>query len=99
MTSRRAIAFLFVAVFAVMLAFTVRAALVRSVLDNGSLLQDVWFQATLVDAYLGFLTFYIWVAWKERFLPYQAPALHGVLSVAVIACWGTLNSKPWGSRK
>jgi len=25
-----------------------------------------WFLTTLVDAYLAFLTFYAWVAWKER---------------------------------
>jgi hypothetical protein len=24
-----------------------------------------WFRATLTDAYLGFLTFYVWVAYKE----------------------------------
>ncbi len=27
-----------------------------------------WFIATLFDAYWGFLTFYVWVAWKERAL-------------------------------
>ena len=31
-------------------------------------MSDVWFQATLLDAYFGFLTFYVWVAWKERSL-------------------------------
>lgn len=25
-----------------------------------------WFVATLFDAYWGFLTFYVWVAWKEQ---------------------------------
>jgi hypothetical protein len=57
---------LFSVIFCVMLAFTVQATLVRSVFDNASLMADVWFQATFVDAYLGFLTFYVWVAWKER---------------------------------
>ena len=52
-----------------MLAFTVQASLVRNVFDNAALMSDVWFQATLVDAYLGFLTFFVWVAWKERTLP------------------------------
>jgi hypothetical protein len=28
-----------------------------------------WFIAALFDAYWGFLTFYIWVAWKEVTLP------------------------------
>jgi hypothetical protein len=26
----------------------------------------LWFKATLLDAYLGFLIFYLWVAYKER---------------------------------
>lgn len=25
-----------------------------------------WFLATLLDAYWGFITFYVWAAWKER---------------------------------
>jgi len=55
----------FAAIFVTMLGFTVKATLQRSVLDNGHLISDPWFQATLVDTYLGFLTFYLWVAWKE----------------------------------
>ena len=31
-----------------------------------SLTGDPWFQATLFDAYFGFLTFFIWVAYKEN---------------------------------
>ena len=27
---------------------------------------DPWFVATLFDAYWGFVTFWVWVAWKER---------------------------------
>lgn len=45
---------------------TVRASLVRPVWDNGALLHDPWFDATLVDAYCGLLKFFIWVAWRER---------------------------------
>ncbi|REJ94142.1 MAG: DUF1475 domain-containing protein [Planctomycetota bacterium] len=53
--------------FLIMLAFTVRASLDRSILDVGwAIVGDAWFQATLVDAYLGFFTFYVWVAYKER---------------------------------
>ncbi len=48
------------------LAFTVRASLERSLFNNASLMQDVWFQVTLLDAYLGFFIFYVWVAWKEQ---------------------------------
>ncbi len=49
-----------------LLAFTVRASLERSLFNNASLMQDVWFQVTLLDAYLGFFIFYVWVAWKEQ---------------------------------
>lgn len=52
--------------FLLLLALSVRASLVRDVFDNGSLMNDVWFQTTLFDAYLGFLTVYVWIAWKER---------------------------------
>jgi len=30
-----------------------------------SLTSDRWFQATLLDAYFGFLTFFVWVVYKE----------------------------------
>jgi hypothetical protein len=33
-----------------------------------NVLRDPWFIATLFDAYWGFITFYIWLAWKERTL-------------------------------
>ena len=49
-----------------MLAVTTYASLDRSILSVGSqLTADHWFQATLADAYFGFLTFYVWVAYKE----------------------------------
>ena len=51
---------------ALLLMFTIRASMVRSVFDNASLMSDVWFQATLLDAYLGFLFAFAWIAWKEQ---------------------------------
>ena len=49
-----------------MLAVTTYASLDRSILDAGTqLTSDPWFHATLADAYLGFVTFYVWVAYKE----------------------------------
>ena len=55
-----------VASFLLLLMFTVRASWERGLFDNRSLMEDVWFQVTLLDAYLGFLTAYVWIAWKER---------------------------------
>ena len=49
-----------------MLAMTIRASLACSILEVPAVvLEDAWFQATLTDAYLGFLTFYVWVAYRE----------------------------------
>jgi hypothetical protein len=45
----------------------------QSVFDWGGLTtppDNLWTIATLIDAYYGFLTFYVWVLWKEtRALP------------------------------
>ncbi|MEW4531099.1 MAG: DUF1475 family protein [Maioricimonas sp. JB045] len=53
-----------------MLSVTVVASLDRSVFSVGAeLTSDPWFIATLVDAYCGFLTFYVWVAYREQGWP------------------------------
>ena len=57
---------LFCGILAGMLAVTTYASMDRSILDVGAqLTSDAWFHATLADAYFGFLTFYVWVAYKE----------------------------------
>jgi len=66
MTMKRLLTAMFLLVIAVMAVVTLQASLVRSVFDNGHLMRDPWFVATLADAYFGFLTFYVWVAYKER---------------------------------
>jgi hypothetical protein len=43
-----------------------------------------WFQATFVDAYLGFLTFYAWVYYKE------VKPLHRLLWLVAILCLGNM---------
>jgi hypothetical protein len=61
---------LFAAILAVMLCVTLRAILDRSVFVAGAALwPDLWFQATLADAYCGFLTFYAWVFYREGSWP------------------------------
>jgi hypothetical protein len=60
----------FVAVLGVMLWLTVTASLERGVfVALGELWPNLWFRATLADAYFAFLTVYLWVAWRERSLP------------------------------
>lgn len=44
-----------------------------------------WFIATLVDAYWGFLAFYVWIAWKEQGGAARALWLIAVLLLGNIA--------------
>ncbi len=49
-----------------MLSITTLASMDRSItVAWDELSSDRWFQATLIDAYCGFLLFYLWVAYKE----------------------------------
>jgi hypothetical protein len=58
---------LFVAVPLSIIASLVVASRDRSIMNVGAVLwSDPWFHATLLDAYAGFITFYVWVAYKER---------------------------------
>ncbi len=82
--NRRFLTIFFVIVFCVILYFTILASFVRNVFDNGALMSDPWFRATLADAYLAFLTFYVWVAWKEKTL------LSRVIWFVLIMCFGNL---------
>ncbi len=54
-------------------AMTVWTSTQQAVWDWGGLTtppDNLWTIATLIDAYYGFLTFYMWVLWKEtRALP------------------------------
>jgi hypothetical protein len=56
----------FILILLAMLAVTTVASFDRSVLEAGAdLWNDPWFRATLADAYFGFLTVYLWIAYKE----------------------------------
>jgi hypothetical protein len=57
---------MFGAVLAGMIVVTVRGFLDRPVWEAGNIVRDPWGFATLADAYCGFLTFYVWVAYRER---------------------------------
>ncbi len=39
---------------------------IAEIIDNPSAGYNPWQWATLVDAYLGFLWFYVWIAYKEK---------------------------------
>ncbi|MES3037302.1 MAG: DUF1475 family protein [Bdellovibrionota bacterium] len=57
---------LFGGILVVMLVVTTWASLQESIIVGGEkLFQEPWGIATLADAYFGFLTFFVWVAYKE----------------------------------
>ena len=51
--------------FVVLLGASIQASRIRSVLDNAHLMKDAWFLVTLIDAYIGFILFYLWIFWRE----------------------------------
>ena len=56
----------FLGILAAMLWVTTRASMDTAIWQlSASLTGDLWFQATLADAYFGFLTFFVWLAYKE----------------------------------
>lgn len=62
-----ALRILFIVVLVSMIAVTTWAGSERNLFEaGGELLRNPWGVATLADAYFGFLTFYVWVAYKER---------------------------------
>lgn len=60
----------FISVIVAMLSVTSWASLTQALGDfaRGPVIRDPWVVATLFDAYLAFLAFFVWVAWKERSL-------------------------------
>lgn len=63
----RAVVFFYVLVLAAMIAITTAAGLDRGIFDAlEALWPDLWFRATLADAYFAFLSVYLFVLWRER---------------------------------
>lgn len=64
---KRLLQVLFTGIILAMLALTTVASFDRGVFDASiGLWPDPWFRATLADAYFGFVTVWLWVAWRER---------------------------------
>jgi hypothetical protein len=70
---KRALQVLFGFILVSLTAYNLWASSRQSVLAWGGLTtppDNVWTIATFIDAYYGFVTFYVWVLWKEtRALP------------------------------
>ena len=77
---------LFGFVFASMLGVSVYASHDRALWDLPSeVVSDPWFVATLMDAYWGFLVFWLWVAYRESSLAAKVGWLLGLLLLGNMA--------------
>jgi len=57
---------LYALIFFAMLSVTITASIDQNIFEAvGEMWPNWWFKATLADAYFGFLTFFVWVAYKE----------------------------------
>ena len=57
---------LFGLIFLGMLSITITATIDQNIFQSvGNMWPNWWFKATLADAYFGFITFFVWVAYKE----------------------------------
>jgi hypothetical protein len=69
MNTKTALKLLFGFIFLSLLCWTVYASLQQPVSEWGGLTtrpDRYWTIATFIDAYYGFITFYVWVLFKER---------------------------------
>lgn len=81
--------FLFILIIGSMLGVTTWASRHQALGDfaRSTTFHDPWVIATLFDAYWAFITFFVWVAWKEnhwlaRFLWFVAIVLLGNIAMA-----------------
>jgi hypothetical protein len=57
---------LFALILLAMLFITIAASIEQNLFEAvGNMWPTWWFKATLADAYFGFITFFVWVAYKE----------------------------------
>ena len=77
---------LFGLILLAMLAVTIWASFHESVVPAAvRIWNDPWGRATLFDTYFAFLTFYLWVAYKERGLVQRVAWFLGVMLLGNIA--------------
>jgi isoprenylcysteine carboxyl methyltransferase (ICMT) family protein YpbQ len=102
MPAKTSLKILFSCILLTLLAYTAWAATQQPVLQWGGLThgQDrYWTIATFMDAYFGFLTFYVWVVFKEvRWLPriawFIAIMLLGNMAMSAYVLLQLLRLKP-----
>jgi hypothetical protein len=80
---KRFLSVLFIGIILTMIVVTSLASLKRPLWDSAVEFHwrsSPWSVATLFDAYFGFVTFYVWVAYKER-----APAARVLWFILIMA--------------
>jgi len=79
---------LFALILFAMLSLTITATIDQNIFEAvGNIWPNWWFKVTLADAYFGFLTFFVWVAYKEvhlwrKLLWFAAIMLLGNLAIS-----------------
>lgn len=77
---------LFAGVLISMVTLTTTASLEQGLVEAArDLWSDAWFRATLADAYFGFLTVFVWIAYRERTMTARLVWLVLVMSLGTIA--------------
>ena len=75
---------LFIVIFVTMCSLIVWASLAQPIFGiPPEVFTNPCFVTTLIDAYFAFITFYVWVAWKEQSTGARA------LWLLVVLMWGT----------
>ena len=83
---RTKLSLLFASILILMIVVTTRASLHEGVFNAlPRLLRDPWGLATLFDAYFAFLTFYVWVAFRERTFAARAGWFVAIMTTGNIA--------------
>ncbi len=78
--------FLFAAIFAAMTTVTVRASLAIGLFEAWpDYAANPWAVATLYDAYFAFITFYVWVAYRERSMLWRVVWFVLIMGLGTIA--------------
>ncbi len=91
----------FAGIFCLMAYVTIMACLDRNVATAArDLWPDRWFRATLVDAYCGFTTFYLWVAyreasWRARVLWFALIMTLGNFAMSAYVIWKLVAIEPF----
>ncbi len=87
-------------VLIVMIAVTAWSGMHESILAVPPVvLNDVWFKATLFDAYFGFMSFFFWICYREKSLALKvflffAIVFLGNIAMAIYALVALFRLKP-----